>query len=129
MAVERDAPQRLADGLAGMRDGSSVQTLATLPHQYETWLWTGHTVPNGDPPEPYAPDTGLCCALIHPPVLAGDEFRQLRFEDHVVNFLGVYPLYQDEMELKLEAGAEELERRFETAEITELLQPGRPSVA
>jgi hypothetical protein len=54
------------------------------------------------------------------PVLAGDR---------VVAFLGVYPLYADELALKLEAGADELADRLADAAISELLDPRRPSVA
>ena len=49
--------------------------------------------------------------------------------DHTVFFLGVYPLYQDEMDLKLAHGAEALTDRLEAAEVTELLDPTRPSVS
>jgi hypothetical protein len=31
-----------------------LKTLARLPHDFDSWLWEGHTVPNFDPPEPYA---------------------------------------------------------------------------
>ena len=36
----------------------NLKALARLPHEYETWLGFGHTVPNGDPPEPYAARAG-----------------------------------------------------------------------
>src|SRR5258706_3910018 len=41
-----------------------LKTLARLPHEYDTWLGVGHTIPNGDPAEPFAPTTALCGALI-----------------------------------------------------------------
>jgi hypothetical protein len=106
-----------------------LQVLAALPHQYETWLWMGHTVPNGDPPEPYADDTSLCCAMLFPPLLTPDEFDVLETPSGPVTFLGVYPLYRSEMELKLEQGADALADRFEQARVTELLDRSRPSVA
>ena len=106
-----------------------LQMLAALPHEYDTWLWIGHTIPNGDPPEPYADSTGLCCAMLFPAETAGEDFVQMRTGDHVVTFLGVFPLYEDEMRLKLEGGADELGRRLDEAGVTELLDPTRPSVA
>gem|GEM_PF-6439728 len=42
-------------------------------------LGAGHTVPNGDPAEPYAANTQLCCALLAPPSIAPDGFETLRF--------------------------------------------------
>jgi hypothetical protein len=54
-----------------------LQDLGVLPHRYGTWLWEGHTVPNGDPAEPYAPGTALCGAIIAAPVLVPDAFAEL----------------------------------------------------
>ena len=34
-----------------------LKELARLPHEFDTFLWKGHTVPNGDPPQPYGPNT------------------------------------------------------------------------
>src|SRR5439155_11079655 len=34
-----------------------LKFLARLPHEYDTWLSFGHTVPHGDPPEPFADST------------------------------------------------------------------------
>jgi hypothetical protein len=107
-----------------------LQELAALPHRFETWLWFEHTIPNGDPPEPYAPDLPFCCALLGPPILGGDEFRRLRLPDgRVIAFLGVYPLHQAEMHLKLEHGADALAERFVEAGVTELFDPQRDSLA
>ncbi len=41
-----------------------LKLLGRLPHELSTFLWYGHTIPNGDPPQPYAESTSLCCALI-----------------------------------------------------------------
>ena len=49
-----------------------LKQLARMPHEYDTWLWTGHTVPNFDPPEPYDESTSLCGALVMPPMLVPD---------------------------------------------------------
>lgn len=106
-----------------------LQQLAVLPHEYDTWLWWGHTIPNGDPPAPYADGAGFCGAVLFPPVLCDDAFTQLQVGDHTVSFLGVYPLYEDEMQLKLDQGADELADRFEAAHVSEDIQLGRPSVA
>ena len=106
-----------------------LQQLAVLPHEYDTWLWHGHTVPNGDPPAPYADGAGFCGAVLLPLALCDEAFDELQVGEHTVTFLGVYPLYEDEMQLKLDQGAEELADRFEAARVSEALEPGRPSVA
>jgi hypothetical protein len=104
-----------------------LQTLAALPHQFETWLWLGHTVPNDDPPEPYADGTRLCGALLAPPQTVPQEFTRLRVGDRDVRFFGVFALHADEMQLKLDEGFEALLEPFAQAGVTELVDPSRPS--
>jgi hypothetical protein len=106
-----------------------MKQLARLPHEYDTWLGFGHTVPNGDPPEPFDNSTKLCCALIVPPTLFDERFDQLALsDDKVVQFYAIVPLYREEMVFKLRHGTEELLRRFTAAGICELLDPARPNV-
>jgi hypothetical protein len=54
-----------------------LKMLARFPHQFNTWLWCGHTMPNGDPVEPYADNTQLCCALLMSPVRFDPKFSEL----------------------------------------------------
>jgi Suppressor of fused protein (SUFU) len=105
-----------------------LQDLARLPHEYGTWLWSGHTVPNGDPPEPYADDTKLCGALLAPPVIAPDGFERMSFKGHEVHFFAVLPLHVDEMQLKLDNGPDALYDLLDEADVTEILQSDRRSV-
>lgn len=105
-----------------------LKQLARLPHEYETWLGIGHTVPNGDPPEPYAPDTALCGALIAPVLGWPEGAETLETEDGPLNFYGVIALHAEEMELKLEQGVEALVGPFDHAGVSELVDAKRPSV-
>jgi Suppressor of fused protein (SUFU) len=105
-----------------------LQDLAELPHRFNTALWTGHTVPNGDPPTPYAPNTKLCGALLVRPLIAPDGFQTLRVHDREIQFLAVIPLHRDEMQLKLDQGLDALFELMDAAEIIEILDVDRPSV-
>jgi hypothetical protein len=58
-----------------------LKVLARLPHKYKTFLSYGHTVPNGDPAEPYASNTKLCGALLLPAATAPGDFLRLRIDD------------------------------------------------
>ena len=44
-----------------------------------------------------------------------------------MHFLGIYALHRDEMKLKLQRGARPLADVMERGEVTEVVQPGRPS--
>ena len=106
-----------------------LKDLGRLPHDYATFLYYGHTVPNGDPPEPYAAGTSLCGAVIGPPILIPAELEELEVADgRTVRLYAVFPLQRNELQFKLEAGYEALWERFEEARVTELVDPERESV-
>lgn len=106
-----------------------LQELAWLPHGFATVLGEGHTVPHGDPPEPYAPDTRLCGVIIAPPLTAPDGFEVLRHGDREIRVFAVYPLHADEMDLKLAKGVGALYDLLDAADVTETVDVSRPSVA
>ena len=106
-----------------------LKQLSRLPHEYDTWLWEHHTVPNGDPPEPFADNTDLCCAYLLRPALFDKEFRKLRINKRkTVYFHALVPLYEEEMNYKLKIGSDELLDRLDAADVTELLDIERPNV-
>ncbi len=106
-----------------------LKLLARLPHECNTWLFASHTVPNSDPPCPFAENTKLCCALLFTPVLFGPEFPKLEVNaDKTVHFLSLIPLYREEMEFKMRKGFEPLLERLDAAGVTELLNIERKNM-
>lgn len=104
-----------------------LKMLARFPHEYDTWLSDGHTVPNGDPPEPFAENTDFCGWLLLPATLLSPAVRELELEDaRTIRFFSIYPLYRGELEMKLNEGVDALIKRFERASVTEVLDPNRP---
>ena len=86
-----------------------MKILARLPGEEKTWLGWGHTVPNG---EPFSPNTELSGVMLSEPnfdeecrvcVLPGGE---------KVNFYQMVPLYENEMNYKIQNGAEALEHLY-----------------
>lgn len=103
-----------------------LKSLARLPHKHQTWLGWGHTVPNGDPPEPYAHNTRLCGAIVLPSLTAPDAFHQLDIPGHKrIAFYAVVPLYPSEMDLKLRSGSDALTKRFSQKGVTDVVDIGR----
>jgi hypothetical protein len=105
-----------------------LKLLTRLPHRYATWLAWGHTVPNGEPPEPFAKGTDLCCLLVTPPLLVDPSVAVVELEDKRVHFYSLIPLYKEELMVKLDQGLERLEEMLQAANVTELLDPQRKSV-
>jgi hypothetical protein len=113
-----------------------LRNLARLPMEYDTFLGVGHTIPNGDPPEPISDACPFVGFLILPQMIAepkedGRDGADLVRGDEYVSFLQVVPLFAEEMDFKLEAGIEALLERFESADIPQhmLADPTRPNVA
>ena len=107
-----------------------LNQLARFPHAYDTWLFWGHSVPNGDPPAALAPETALCGWVLLEPKLVKDEFKIMKRADGGKTwFLAAVPVYREEMDLKLADGAEALEELFAAAGVTELIDPQRRNVA
>jgi len=107
-----------------------LKMLARLPHEYETWLWRGHTVPNGEPAEPFAPNLGFTGWMLMPSMVGGEPFRTLRVGDRDINFFAAWPLYPEEMQYKLDHGTDALLDRFIAAgiePIPEFIDPQRPN--
>jgi Suppressor of fused protein (SUFU) len=103
--------------------------LARFPHQYETYLSWGHTIPNNDPPEAFAANTEMCCVLLVSPSLLPEEAHTIAIgRKKEVHLWAVVPIYPEELELKLTEGAERLEELFRQYGVTELLDPRRVNV-
>lgn len=107
-----------------------LKFLGRLPHRYATFLGYGHTVPNGDPAQPYAHGLGFDGAILLAPSSIADGFARLRTEDGLdIHFLAVVPLYPQEMALKLREGDRALLARFDQHHLDDLVDPGRRNVA
>lgn len=83
-----------------------LKILARLPIKHDTWLGWGHTVPNGGP---FADNTLLSGVMLINPedVEEGAAICELPNGEEV-NFYQVIPVYEEEMNYKIEHGAEGL---------------------
>ena len=106
-----------------------LATIATVPAQSGSWLGPGHTLPNGDPPQPFVPGLDFCGLLVAPPLTLPPEARAFDGPMGEVALYGLVPLFSREMEFKLEHGAPALMQRFDDKGVNELLDTGRRAVA
>lgn len=106
-----------------------LKYLARFPHEYNTWLWSEHSVGNGDPPQPYHRTTELAAVMLGKAVNLSPDLLRFRCRpDKEVWFFSVIPLYVEEMNFKLSKGADALLTAFNRHLITELIDPGRRNV-
>lgn len=107
----------------------ALKFLARFPHQYDTWLWYGHTIPNGDPAEPFDSSTKLSSFILVRPFRIPAGFHELKVNDEkTIRFFSVMPLYNEELEFKLKHGAFAIEKALYEAGYSEVLDPKRKSV-
>lgn len=106
-----------------------LKDLARLPHEYKTWLCAGHSMPNGDPPEPYADDATMCGALLIPPAVDSDGFGTIEVdEDRTVSVWQVMPMGPGEIEQKLTKGTDSLLELFDRMRVSDVVDARRMDV-
>lgn len=106
-----------------------LKMIGRMPHEYNTWISWGHTIPNGDPPKRIANTNFTGVVLTAPFWLPPDFFELKTASGDTIHFFMLFPLHQAEMDLKLREGMEALEERFEKAQVDFILDVRRPSVA
>lgn len=106
-----------------------LQTLSCFPHEHQTWLGWGHTIPNGEPPQAFAPNTRLCGVIIAPSLLVPVTFYELDTKDQRIGFFSAIPLYREELELKEKDGMEALLAKLVEHDINDVVEPKRRNVA
>lgn len=106
-----------------------LKAAARYPHCCKTWLGSGHTLQFSEENEPFAPDTSLSSLIfIHLDSndfggKYGDDLSYLRTEDgSYINLLCVIPIYEDEMNFKLDKGSGGLFMRLFGETVTDLSQ-------
>lgn len=103
-----------------------LKTIARFPHEYETFLGYGHTIPNGENADPFADNTKLGCMLLLPSLSLGNQFFELTIsEEKMINFYCLYPLYKEEMDFKLKKGTDALIDKFEKFNVMDIVDINR----
>ena len=88
-----------------------LKSMARFPHEYNTWLGYGHTVPNFETYDNYADNTGLNSVIF---TMFKEEISILKTKDgNTINIYYALPLYKEETEYKLENGMEALMEKLQ----------------
>jgi hypothetical protein len=105
-----------------------IRDLARFPHEFDTLLWVGHTMPNGDPAKPYGPDTKLCGVVIVPQLI-NEDAQTFEHDGREVSQLTFWPLHKAEMQVKLDRGMDAFWEMADEARLIECIDPQRPNAA
>ena len=85
-------------------------------------------IPNGEQGERYAANTGFGGVLMLPSALHPQSRRLVAHDDICIEFLALWPLYLEEMELQRARGTEALRAALARAGVTELVDVRRRNV-
>lgn len=107
----------------------TLRWLAHFPHDYKTWVGDGHTIPNGNPPEPFWGSEILDSMLLMPPIVNKDRTlpQELTVGGDPVDLLWVVPLSQKECDLKLAKGVNAIYDLFQKNRHPHVFDPDRKS--
>jgi len=104
-----------------------MKQLARLPHEYQTWLGVHHTVPNGDPAQPFSAETRLCSWILYP--VRGHHAALVKLSDgRAVQLLAMHALHLEEMSFKLNQGSNALLDLMDERGLSEVLDVSRKSL-
>ena len=101
-----------------------LKFLARFPHEYQTWLGWGHSIPNGPEYAPVCDGVGFGGAVLAQPSLVPPLTTE---EGKEISFYMVVPAYKEEIEYKLKYGMEGLYQRFIEGKLPMTLDINRPN--
>jgi hypothetical protein len=106
-----------------------LKGVARFPYKNKTWLYAGHSMNWSDPPQPFAANTAMTSVALSWPKLGPPEAQTISLGSKKnARLWAVYPLHEVEANFKVNSGSDALEKLLDGAGVTELLNPGRPSV-
>lgn len=103
-----------------------LKQAAKYPHENQTWLSWGHTVPYSEAMDPAGRFFGLL--LAHPGTFPDGASELVSVDGDPITYLAIIPLLRDEVEFASARGGDELDEKLIEAGVSELLDPERRSV-
>ncbi len=106
-----------------------LRKLAHFPHDNRTWLSYGHTMPNGQPPEPIFENPQLDTLILLGSIVAPDSTfeEQLSLNGDPVNLLWLLPISTPECQYKLDHGADAFYEILDKNQHPFVFEPDRQS--
>lgn len=105
-----------------------LRHIAKLPHEQKAWIWEGRTVPNGEPPIPFAGNTRMSSMMLIRPQTTSQEFWTLQAEGKSIHFFALLPLSGSEYAFQKKKGAEALMKLIRAQKVTAIVDVSRKSV-
>lgn len=102
-----------------------TRMIAHLPSQFDSWVSFGHTIPAGEDPDETYPGSAFSGMMLSVPASLPKEAWTCTYDGEEIHLWGLYPLYPQEMDLRLQIGAVPLFDELAERGIHEGVLPGR----
>ncbi len=102
--------------------------LEKFAKEKNTWFGPGHTIPNGNPAVAISPLLEAKQFIFLAPIILENELSPLIQEAKTVYFLALVPLYNDELDFKMEKGTNKFVERFISRKNNECVDEYRKSM-
>ena len=102
-----------------------LKGLAEMPFEKGTCLHWWHTIPNG---MPMTAKPSLLTSFFLPPYFEPPGFTEFTLDGDRVDFLWMIPITEAERQYAVKHGSQELEKRFEDAELSPVVDESRRSL-
>jgi hypothetical protein len=107
---------------------SWIRKMANHAIEKETWYGPGHSFPTGKEKLPISATMKQNHFFLTDPIVLEQELAPLSLGDKTVYFLGIVPIFSDEMDYKQARGTFKLLQKFSYANVSEKLDDFRSSV-
>ena len=91
----------------------TLKDVARLPIWCSTWLSYGHTTQSDEEGSAYAPNTRFNSVVLNYAENRNGDIRLVMPSGKVINFYEIIPMYPEELQFKMENGADALFEKFE----------------
>jgi hypothetical protein len=105
-----------------------IYRLENFVREKQTWFGPGHTIPCGNPPAPLSETMKEEYLIFLEPIFLEEQLRPMTIDEKTVHFLGIVPIFGDELDYKMGKSAYKLVRKFRQRKIDERLDDYRASV-
>lgn len=107
---------------------SWLQRLKKFAVEKEAWYGHGHTFPCGREMNPLSESMRQNHFILTRPIELDEDLAEIVLEDRSIGFLGVIPIFEDEMDFKQGRGTVQLFEKLRTFNVTEKLDDFRNTV-
>lgn len=88
-----------------------IKQIMSVPIERDTFIAEGHSFPAGNPPKALSALTKQQAFILSKPVIA-EPMNKIADENGEINFLGIVPIYKQELNYKLRHGSKKFFERF-----------------